>query len=535
MNRSNKALLVCLLFLCGLEEIVLAQYGHCAGNECFALFQEPVDFQGAMGNCIKYDGQLFKFSVTDLEKTLAVQPGEISGGFWLEQRGAGRRTEEASALLQNCSYAAVSKGGNFAVLQAPCRETMDGFLCQYANTKPCNGLQAGTSVQVNYTASMGFKVRDSEAFPEGTVAVTEKVGAEYPDSTYVCVERDWMRGPWTCEVLQGGCEHGCSENTCTCPERQKLHPNKFSCTTDPCAQCEHKCQQVGDDFMCTCDKGYTLAPDGMKCVDVNECEGAEGHNLCTGEGEECENTQGGSRCICAEDFALEDGVCVNTSICMKCEHMTCLKFNGVYQCQCNEGFKVSPKDPTRCVMHCTKRDCAPVCHPNRDSTKVDMPQCDCPSGYILDKINGTEICTDIDECTQEKLCDHKCENLFGDFRCVCDQGFELKDIHRCVPMKTTVEPTDYESSGSFATYPPTPASPHLASVPSYVKTGSILGITVFLVLCGILLVFMVHHMAKRCRRFELASLKHTNIDIFSLQQVTTETYKRFSFDKQQIL
>lgn len=533
MNRANNALLVCVFFLCGLEEIVLSQYGHCAGNECFALFQEPVDFQGAVKSCTKHSGQLFEFSVTDLEKILAVQPGEISGGFWLEQRGVGRRTQEASALLQNCSYAAVSKGGSFSELWAPCRETMAGFLCQYANNRPCNSLPAGTGVQVNYTASMGFEVRDSETLPEGTVAVTEKVGAEYPDSTFVCFDRDWMRGPWTCEVLGGGCQHGCSNNTCTCPERQRLHPNKFSCTTDPCAQCAHKCQRVGDDFKCTCDKGYKLAPDRKSCVDVNECEEKDGDNLCTGEGEECENTQGSFRCTCADDFVEEDGMCLNVSICTMCEHLNCPKINGVYQCQCNEGFKVSPTDPTRCVMHCTKRDCTPICHPNSDSTKVDMPQCDCPDGYILHKINDTVICSDIDECEQVKECDHKCENLFGDFRCVCDQGFQLVDGHSCVSQKEE-ETEDYESSGSFATYP-TPASPHLASVPSYIKTGSILGITVFLALCGTLLVFMLHHMVKRCGRFELRSLKHTNIDIFSLQQVTTETYKRFSFDKQQIL
>ncbi|XP_076611746.1 thrombomodulin-like [Chaetodon auriga] len=515
MTWTTHAVLLAVLFLCGLDKPVRSQLGHCTGSQCFALFQKPGDFEGAQKSCKDSGGQLFVFSLTKIETILTSLPSGFSRSFWLEQHSAGGPTEEAATGPLNCSSISMLTGRNYTLLWKPCQENLDGYLCQYTFEEPCNRLQAVGGTQVKYTAFMGFEVKDSETFPPGTIAVAEKVGAKHPESKHVCFSRDWMRAPWSCEVLQGGCEHNCNSttHTCICPAGQTLHPNKITCDADPCADCEQECPT-----------GYRLAKDRRSCVDINECEEED---PCTGEGEECKNTQGAFQCICKDGFEAEDGVCVNVTICERCEHMLCDKFNGVYECVCRKGFKVSPKDPTKCEMHCTERDCPARCIPNTDNEMEGIPQCFCPDGYILDTINNTAICSDINECEQEKPCDHKCENTLGSFRCLCDEGFKLYKEYMCVPIE---EEEEEEGSGSSTPYP-TPAGTHPVTVPSYIKTGSILSITMFMVLCAALLFFIIQYTARRCGKFELSTFKHPNMDILYLQQVTTETYKRLSFDK----
>ncbi|XP_070782476.1 thrombomodulin-like [Enoplosus armatus] len=526
MTPTANAVLVCVVFLCGLQETVLSQRGHCAGNRCFALFQELEDFPGAQKRCGDSGGQLFVFSLEHVVKTLALSPpGGLSGSYWLAVHGAGGTTEEAAAGIQNCSSIPASAGRNATVLWEPCRN-LKGFLCQYEFEEPCGALRANGGAQVKYTAHMDFEVYESETFPPGTIAAVEKAGGKYPDSRHVCFSSGWTRAPWRCEVLRGGCEHNCNSttHTCTCPPGQTLHPNNITCTADPCASCAHECQKEGDTYVCKCRKGYRLAQDRKRCVDVDECKE---ENPCTGEDEECENTQGLFECRCKDGFIKEDGVCVDVAICEKCEHLLCEKSNGVYGCLCRQGFRVLAKDPTKCEQHCTERDCPAKCIPDPDKQKKDMLQCFCPEGYIQDIKNSTPFCTDINECEMEKQCDHKCENVFGGYRCLCDEGFKLHDEYMCVPIE------DEEDNGSGSTPPyPTPAGAHPAAVPSYIKTGSVLGIAVFLALCAALLFFLIRNLSRRCRMFELSSFKHPDIDIFYLQQVTTETYKRLSFDKQ---
>ncbi|XP_068198403.1 thrombomodulin-like [Antennarius striatus] len=520
MIRSSNALLVCVIFLCGLEEAVLSPRGHCAGSQCFALFQESEDFQGAQERCKDSGGHLLKFTLSNV---LTVLPGGVSGSYWLELHTNDRTTEEAA--FQQCSCVSVSMEQNVTVQKEPCSDNLDGFLCQYTSEEQCGSLQAGGGIQVRYTAPMGFDLTDSETFPPGTIAVAEKAGAIFPDSKHVCVMTAWTKAPWTCEVFRGGCEHDCNSTThdCICPAGQTLHPNRITCTADPCAKCAQGCQQVGDTRACKCNQGYRLAEDGIGCEDVDEC--AE-ENPCTGDGEECENTVGDFECRCGDGFEEEDGVCVDVSVCQRCEHMLCDKVNGVYECMCRKGFRVSPADRTRCVMTCTEAHCPASCVLNHENK---LHQCFCPDGYIIDMDTSTPTCYDINECELEKQCEHKCENLFGGYRCLCDEGFKLHKSYMCVAIEDEEE--EEEGSGSTAVYP-TPAGIQPPAVPSYIKTGSILGISVSILLAAALLFFLIQHSVKRCGSFQLPSIKHSNLDIFYLQQVTTETYKRLSFDKQ---
>lgn len=517
----KRSLLICALFLCGMEDAVLSQHGYCAKSRCFAVFQEPADVWSARSRCGDMGAQLFEFDPQRAAPLL----GFLRGRYWVSDPG--RRAQEAPGA-DNCSSVSVSVTGtqNVSLLDQLCADHLDGFVCQLTFRDSCTRLQVSGASRVNFTTVLGFQVKD--VFPRGTVAVTHKVGATFPVSKHVCFEKRWLRAPWSCEVMGGGCEHHCNPDsrTCACPTGKVLHPNNITCAEDPCASCAHRCVKEGGAYQCRCDKGYMLAPDRKSCVDIDECKD-EDEDYCSEEGEVCINTEGGYECACAEDFNMEDGECVDVSICLKCEHMKCEKVDGVYECMCRKGFKVSPTDPTRCELHCPEEECEAHCVPNPDLEKRDIFQCFCPDGYIQDTRNGTALCIDIDECDLHRQCDHTCHNHYGGFRCTCQEGFELLDGHKCAPTEADVEVGEVSRPVR-----PTPARVQPTAVPSYVKTGSVLGIAVFAVLCVGLLYVLVSAAARRCSRVQLYSFKHGDMDIFSLQQVTTETYKRLSIDKQ---
>lgn len=512
-----------LLLLCGLNGVLLSRTGRCSGDLC--VFRSVLDFPGAEKECRSSNGQLVRFGSEEQILDRLRSLSGSTGTFWL--RKADRKSEEAAAGFRSCP--AVSAGLNVSVEWKSCSDQLSGFLCEFGDV--CGRTQSSGGGQVTYTTYGGFTVTGSGPFPAGTTAEERDGGGGAPASKQICFSSRWMEAPWSCEILDGGCEFGCDRetNTCTCPEGRVLHPNQVSCSEDPCASCELGCVQVGGRSECRCGEGFRLDRDGRTCVDINECEDQD---PCAAEGQECENFRGGFRCVCGEDFVWEDGGCVNVSICSLCEHMNCQKIRGVYRCVCRGGFRVSAEDPTKCEHHCSDRDCPARCEKNPEQEKKDMQQCFCPEGYILDIRDGTSTCTDINECESQAMCQHRCENLFGGFRCLCHEGFQLQGESRCVPLE---EPGEDEEGGSGSTESFLPAASRPSGpLPSYIKAGSILGITVFLLLLLVLLCFLVRNAVRRCGKFELPPLKRTDINIFYLQQVTTETYKRLSSDLQRI-
>lgn len=516
MPPAAPAPLLGLLLLLGLQGVLQTRTGRCSGDLC--AFRALLDFNAAETECRSSGGGLLSFSSEEQLLDRLQSLSGFSGTFWL--RGPGRKSEEAAAGFQTCS--SVSVGLNVSVEWKSCSE-LSGFLCEFGDV--CSPTRSSGGGPVTYTTYSGFTVTESESFPAGTTAERREAGGGPPASKHLCSSSGWMEAPWSCEILDGGCEFGChpENNTCTCPPGRVLHPNQVSCTEDPCARCELDCLQVGGRYECGCAEGFRLGQDGRSCVDIDEC--AE-KDPCAAEGQQCENLQGGFRCECTEDFIWEDGACVNVSICMLCEQ-TCEKISGVYRCVCGRGFRVSPEDPTKCYAHCSERDCPARCQKNPEQEQKEQQQCFCPDGYVVDIRDGTATCTDIDECEHQEMCQQRCENLFGGFRCWCEEGFRLQDGFRCVSEE------DPGEDGSGSSESPLPAASRPSGpLPSYVRTGSILGIAVFLLLVLVLLCFLIRHAARRCGRFELPPLKRPDINIFYLQQVTTETYKRLSVDKQ---
>ncbi|XP_077600138.1 thrombomodulin-like [Stigmatopora nigra] len=478
-----------LLLIYGLQETVVALRGYCTEIQCYSLFLEAKDFNGAQKRCRDVDGDLILFSDLEVQSHLLT---DLSGTFWSGNSGAS---------APNCNSFSVWQGENVTTQTTPCGDELQGFLCQYKNEDPCRAIPGGARTPVTYTAPMGFEVDPAPGyFPRGTLAVAQMTDAPYPDAKYLCFAQDWLQAPWNCEVMNGGCEQSCNSTSgrCACPRGDHLHANLISCIVDSCGRCAHGCHP--STFTCKCSTGYRLAPDGKNCVDVDECEGGD---VCMEQGEECVNTLGHFKCTCKDGFALEEGKCVDVSICLECEHIKCIKSNGVYACACGEGFKVSPRDPTKCEMYCDQQDCLANCIPNPELEAKDMHQCFCPEGYVQDIRNKTAYCTDIDECALLMQCEHNCQNTFGGYMCSCNEGYELFDEYMCVhPDEDHRSPME-----------PMVVAPRPVDVPCYVKVGSVLGIIVFLLLCFVLFYMLTRNLANRCDSFELVSLKGCSRDM----------------------
>lgn len=492
MSVSRRALLLCVLFLCAAGE---APRGICEDTRCRAVFFETADFAEAERRCQDTGGTLYKIGLGHSLASLRLPHGL----FWT--------ASESAASDSYCRSARVTSEMVTIGIRTTCTDRLNGTLCQYTST--CRALLPREGAHVNYTIAWGFE--GQTVFPPGTLAMVH-VPDHPPISKHICAGTQWLRAPWNCEVMAGGCEHECSkpQQMCTCPAGQSLHHNNFTCTEDPCATCSHSCVKVGEQWECRCREGFKLGSGG-DCVDVDEC--SEDRTLCSGPGEACENKEGSYECMCQEDYDLLDGVCVDSSICFDCEHI-CDEVQGEFRCGCLKGFRVDPQDPTKCEEFCSEQDCPAKC--------PSPGQCYCPPGYIQDQRDRETVCTDIDECELTAACEHHCNNTYGSFFCTCEEGFQLEDRHHCVPL----EPLQVLGQSR-----PTAASVQPTALPSYVKTGSILGITVFALLCAALLYLLLYRLFTYCTRAQFYSLKR-DMDIFTLQQVSTETYKRLSHDWQ---
>lgn len=145
-------------------------------------------------------------------------------------------------------------------------------------------------------------------------------------------------------------------------------------------------------------------------IDINECE--TGENNC-GDKQICRNRNGGYICACPighQVSRLTDGsnTCVDINECAQDQpacssNSQCFNTIGSYYCECKSGFQKKA------------------------------------SHNVAENGQGHAQCFDVDECQSiSGLCQQKCINFWGGYRCTCHQGYELaydnrtcNDIDEC--------------------------------------------------------------------------------------------------------
>uniref|UniRef100_A0A7N6B690 Thrombomodulin n=1 Tax=Anabas testudineus TaxID=64144 RepID=A0A7N6B690_ANATE len=477
--------LVCLLGRTGGRE---PNNGYCIENQCFMVFQDPSDFRTAQTQCIHQGGHLMTVRSSVSQDILFILVGNVTGQFWIglhrpsgcpepaaELRGFQWVTKDnnsdffnwaptfdSSCLSNRC--VSVSKAGDFKWTEEPCEQQAAGYLCESSFSDACKGLpDVAQGESVTYRTSLGFEGEDLLSLPPGSVAIRRSSGRKS-----ICDSGQWLQGPWSCEIHNGGCEFKCTVNSknvpsCSCPLGQTVNSvNKVTCdvaTDDPCMalNCDFACSGDGESFSCSCDRGFQL-------------------RQCPLENYRCVNQYGmsGQRCV-------DDDECASAP----CEH-TCVNTPGSYKCTCYNGYIVDPKSPNNCQLHCGVEECPAECDPNDDS------QCNCPEGYISEERDDGTFCLDIDECSNEQ-CDQGCENTFGSYVCTCNPGFTLVDLYKCV-----------KSEGPIITTAPPVPHPEPTKQPSAVSVGGLVGIILCAVLCVMLLVFVVHYIFNRREKMDSA-------------------------------
>lgn len=556
---------------------LLSRGSQCVEHECFALFQDRLNFLAASRACESLQGHLMTVRSSVAADVISLLLSDDSGmnsqpwiGLKLPQgcsnpgnleplRGFqwvtgdnqtsysrwARPSDQAAPLCGplcvTVSTATDAAPGEPAWEEQSCETEAYGFLCEFHFTTSCRPLAVdprdleAAQISSTYNTPFGVRGADFQTLPVGSSVEVEPLGLEL-----VCKaqpgtsEGHWSReatGAWNCNVENGGCEYLCNQSTveprCHCPMDTNLQADGRSCikpVAKPCNEvCEHFCVKHNpdkpNDFTCMCETGYKLAADQQKCEDVDDC--AQEPNPCP---QVCVNTKGGFECRCFDGYELMDGECVelmDPCYGSDCEYQ-CQPVNATnYRCICAEGFAPKPEDPSRCEMFCNASSCPADCDPNTPDF------CLCPEGFILDE---GYICVDIDECSQGECFQNECRNLPGSYECICgpDTALAGQVSKDCDPTKPDSEFED-GGSGQFPVNL-TPGSPTGPPSTKPVHSGVLIGISIASLSLVVALLALLCHLRKKqgAARAELEYKCASPAKEVVLQQVRTDrTLQKF--------
>ncbi|XP_030591496.1 adhesion G protein-coupled receptor E1-like [Archocentrus centrarchus] len=204
---------------------------------------------------------------------------------------------------------------------------------------------------------------------------------------------------------------------------------------------------------CICEVGYEMPPGYLPisgsygCVDIDECKRTP--KIC-GSNTDCSNTIGSYSCICVEGFGV-NGSALLATVTNGCEDIdecldgicgkygTCQNNIGSFACKCDRGFDADYSAPTVCqdVNECLNTT---ICGPYSICTNLPGNySCSCQLGFAptnrTQAPNATNICIDIDECT-EPVCSTcvdicgpncNCSNSIGSYFCTCFPGYRINN------------------------------------------------------------------------------------------------------------
>ncbi|EGT36148.1 CBN-FBL-1 protein [Caenorhabditis brenneri] len=226
------------------------------------------------------------------------------------------------------------------------------------------------------------------------------------------------------------------------------------------ANCEHLCHDRGGEKVeCSCRSGFDLAPDGLACIDIDECATLMDDCL---ESQRCLNTPGSFKCIrtlsCGTGYAMDSATeqCRDVDECNLGSHdcgalYQCRNTQGSYRCdpkKCGDGELQNPM-----TGECTSITCPHGYFPKNGMCN-DIDECQtghncgageecvntpgsfrcqqkgnlCAHGYEVNDATG--FCEDVNECQQGVCGSMECINLPGTYKCKCGSGYEFNDAKK---------------------------------------------------------------------------------------------------------
>ncbi|XP_017844210.1 multiple epidermal growth factor-like domains protein 6 [Drosophila busckii] len=276
-----------------------------------------------------------------------------------------------------------------------------------------------------------------------------EAAAEAQPATDISIVVEPTQDPYTPRVLDsncgddnGGCEQICErllfpgENEprlkCSCQTGYTLDPLTYTnChDIDECqeanAGCAQICNNLPGSVECACEKGYQIdGSDGKSCVDVDECAQPEVAAECAGA---CENTPGSYRCVTP----------LNNKETSREEVEEHTDEEPVYE------VEVQPETTTAAAtITTTTTTTAATTEVQTEMTAEPQPEPEtepdilklskaapyCNNGFGFS--DELKACADLNECNMQlqdgsPVCQHKCENTIGSFRCSCLDGYTLQ-------------------------------------------------------------------------------------------------------------
>ncbi|OWF52578.1 Hemicentin-1 [Mizuhopecten yessoensis] len=191
-----------------------------------------------------------------------------------------------------------------------------------------------------------------------------------------------------------------------------------------------RCVNTEGSYQCNCDPGFISRGQGHPCIDVNEC--TEQSGVCSFR---CHNTFGGFECICPPgQIRLADRKsCAGLEF---IEPSQVLSVNSPtsqrWQPQSDGG---SPRTGVPRTCRFGYRCSSLYRHALRRRHKRGA----CSFGMRY--VPSQHTCLDIDECTEDPgICQHKCTNTEGSFKCTCPKGYKVsRNGRKCIDVNECSE------------------------------------------------------------------------------------------------
>ncbi|KAL4217440.1 Low-density lipoprotein receptor-related protein 2 [Mactra antiquata] len=205
------------------------------------------------------------------------------------------------------------------------------------------------------------------------------------------------------------CRDNSDEQNCTSRPTDGCFLHEYKCGTGGCIPSKWKCDGQPDCADSTDEIGCN-----KKCVDDHyECKNGK----CISKDIVCD---GNDDCGDNSDEDVDD-TCPHLALTCPSGEWKCIGekemcINNTLVCDGNEDCPYGVDEGDLCSLKdCDNADCSHGC--------IQTPrgsQCICPNGQ---RLNGTKICVDVNECLNPTLCSQICENVKGSYKCNCQEGY----------------------------------------------------------------------------------------------------------------